>query len=174
MKTIKLAAWSCVFLLLCCWSATAAEDLNEADTPWRERSFLVIASTSDYETALKMAESAALKLAIKLDLRGLKPFQNSETKKPDLSFSKEECKENGWDMPCYVPRGRYDTDENVGRFVSIELTNGYKGLAPGYFFVVAGIATPGDLELKDLLAKTKTHFPDAYIKTGQVFVGCLH
>ncbi len=170
MKTIKIAALSIFLMFLSSWSVTAADDASEPDS-WSERSFLILTSTKDYDTALKVAQAAASTLQIPLDLRGLTPFKTTDANQPDLSFSKMDCEQEGWSEPCYVPRGRY---EKKDIYISIELTSGYKGLVPGYFFVTAGVTEPGNMQLKDLLAKAKAHFPDAYIKTGQVYMGCIH
>ncbi len=128
--------------------------------------FLIVSSTKDYSSALKKANSISEDLTLKLDLRGLLEGDN----KLGLSWGKTVCEEDGWEYPCYVPRGRYDD----GDYVSIEWSNGFQGFSEGYYIVVVASNTNYDQKIKSLLKKVKEFIPSAYIKSSMIYMGCMH
>jgi len=136
-----------------------------------EKQFLIIKSTRDYKDALMTAQQASTTLGIKLDLRDL-----TENKESGLTLSKEICEKEeggvapGW--PCYLARGRWDD----GTFISIEYSSAYEGFRKGYYIVVVATYPKDDEsgELAAVLKKAKIHFPDAYVKTEKVYMGCMH
>ena len=127
-----------------------------------EKSFVIIQSTKNYNTAKQTAEKAAVQLNLKLDLRGLKP-----SKKTGLTFSKTIC-ENEDGYPCYIARGRYDD----GAYVSIEWSDEFDKFAKGYYIVL--IYSGNKQEAAKILQKAKPVFKDAYYKQAKVYVGCMH
>jgi len=130
--------------------------------PYAKVNFVIVQSTKNYTAAKATALSASQKLNCKLDLRGLKPH-----KKNGLTFSKGDC-ENEGGYPCYIARGRYD----AGEYVSIEWSDAITGFAKGYYVV---IISSGDAELsKASLKKAKPFFKNAYSKSAEVYVGCMH
>lgn len=138
----------------------------EESLPYKNQSFLILLSTKDYQTALKFVQGAERKLKLKVDLRGLKPHPKS-----GLTYSRELCKIEGEDIyPCYLSRGRFDD----GAYLSIEHSSAYQNFRPGYYIVVAASGDASDPLLKQTLVSAKAHFPDAYIKSDQVYMGCLH
>jgi hypothetical protein len=128
-----------------------------------KQSFLIILSTKSYAEAKKMATVAASKLKIKLDLRGLKPNKES-----GLTFTPKKCKEDGWEFPAYISRGRYD----AGEYVSIEYSDAFKGFAEGYYIVTTASGDADDV--KTALAKVKKVYKKAYSKETEVYMGCMH
>src|SRR5882757_2957588 len=92
---------------------TTIVSAQEQEPPYVKVNFVIIQSTKNYDSAKATALTAAKKLQIKLNLRGLKP-----NKKSGLTFSKNDC-ENEGGYPCYIARGRYDS----GEYVSIEWSN---------------------------------------------------
>ena len=124
-----------------------------------KKSFLIIKSTSNYNEAKQYAEEIAKTSHIKLDFRDLQ-----FNKKSYLTQDKETCKEYGY--PCYFPRGRYDD----GEYISIEHSNSYRHLKNGYYIVIAASGS----KLDSSLEKIKTKVPDAYIKSDEVYMGCMH
>jgi hypothetical protein len=126
--------------------------------------FAIIRSTTDYQEALTCARDAAKRLGWKLDLRGLS--KNNET---GLTFSKASCEEDGGTYPSYWPRGRYDD----GEYVSIEYSSGYKEFRAGYYIVMIASGYEAK-DVKRALAAAKRHFPDAYIRSSKVYMGCIH
>tara|TARA_B110000467_G_C17966479_1_gene287846 strand:+ start:71 stop:550 length:480 start_codon:yes stop_codon:yes gene_type:complete len=128
--------------------------------------FLIVSSTKDYSSALKKANSISEDLTLKLDLRGLLEGDN----KLGLSWGKSVCEEDGWEYPCYAPRGRHDD----GDYVSIEWSNGFQGFSEGYYIVVVASHTNYDEKIKSLLKKVKEFVPSAYIKSSMIYMGCMH
>jgi hypothetical protein len=143
---------------------TSAAAVDTTDTPYMTKQFVIVQSTKNYPQALATAKTAAAKLKLKLDLRGLKPAQ-----KIGLTFSKKECDEY-YGYPCYIARGRYDD----GVYVSIEYSNQYEGFKEGYYIVVVASGGEGSTLVAGTLKKAKTVFADAYMKKSQVYVGCIH
>jgi hypothetical protein len=140
---------------------TNAQKAN--DTYDVKQSFLIILSTKSYAEAKKMATAAALKLSIKTDLRGLKPNKES-----GLTFSKQQCKEDGWEFPAYVSRGRMDG----GEYISIEYSDAFKGFEKGYYIVITSSGDAADVNKS--LAKVKKIYNTAYAKQADVYMGCMH
>lgn len=133
-------------------------------TPWIKKSFAIVSSTKDYRIAAKIAQEAHKKLKLKLQLRDLTP--NSDT---GLSFPKEVCKSSGgWGFPCYVARGRYDD----GDYVSIEYSNAFTGFSPDYYIVI--ISSGPAKYVAKIVKRAKRYYPDAYVKTTDTYLGCMH
>lgn len=153
-------------LLFAALPAQADETYAEMQAAWVKKSFVIVGTTKDYPTALKIAKDAAKKLNIKLDLRGLKSVKATYP----LSFDKSVCEKHGFDYPCYVHRGRWDE----GVFVSIEFTTAYKDLTPGYLMVVLAVGPTDADYISQTLTKAKAHFPDAYRKNARVYMGGIH
>ena len=126
------------------------------------KSILIVKSTKSYDEAKKVAEKLAKMSGLKLDLRGL--VYNDEIM---LSEPTDLCRENGFDYPCYVARGRYDD----GVYLSVELSDAYEDFVRGYYIVVAASMEAID---KDLVQKLKRYVPDTYVKRTLVYMGCIH
>lgn len=139
--------------------------LAQGSGPWVKKSFVILASTPTYQQALQVAKDAAKQTGIRLDLRGL--TRHPENK---LTFSQKTCDGMGFDYPCYLTRA-YDAD---GEYLTIDFSGGFEDFRPGYFIVTAAGNEPGASHLKVTLARVRTHFPDAYLKTTRVYVGCMH
>jgi hypothetical protein len=134
----------------------------QMESPYAKKGMVIILSTKSYAAAKKTAGQAAKKLALKLDLRGLSPAKGT-----GLSFSKKDC-ENEGGYPCYIARGRYEDNE----FVSIEYSDAIEGFAKGYYVVITAC---GDKSVTGpALAKAKKFYKDAYAKTTNVYMGCMH
>ncbi len=133
---------------------------------WADKSFLIIHSTHNYKEARGVAEESSKKLGLELKLRDL--LENS---KIGLTFPKDICKDNDWEYPCYIARGRYDD----GLYVSVEYSNAYSGFAEGlYIVIVLGDFKSSDQYLLETLRKAKMYYPDAYVKSTKVYLGCIH
>lgn len=130
-----------------------------------KKHFLIAASTKSYESALKSATDIATKLDLKFDIRDLKPIDGS-----GLTWGNEDCEANGWDYPCYVARGRHDD----GEYVSIEWSNAINGFTKGYYVVIVSSQSERNNEMKDFLKKVKEIKSSAYIKSAEVYIGCMH
>jgi len=138
-----------------------SEEISTDIDMFVNKSFLIAKSTKSYKEAKSFSEKISKTLGIGINYRRL-VFNKSEF----LSFSKEECTQNGWDYPCFIPRGRYDD----GVYISIEHTNWYDEFSNGYYIVV--LASGKDAP--KTLAKVKKHYSDAYVKKAKVYVGCMH
>lgn len=150
-------------LLLAFLNGTA---MAENNNPLVEKQFVILRSTTDYKEARRTALKASQLLGTALDLRGL-----SEDKRIGLTFDERICvEEGGADYPCYVARGRYDD----GDYVSIEYSSAFEGFAKGYYIVVSSSYTRGSMEISEALRKAKRYFKNAYSKTSNVYVGCIH
>jgi hypothetical protein len=148
-------------LLLACYSLQAQPELDQT----ARKSFLILGSSRSFDAALKTAREASAGLSWKLDLRGLKPV-----KQGGLSFSAGECDSNGWEFPCYEPRGRYDD----GQYISIEHSDAYTGFSKGYYLVVAASGFQHSAKIKAALNKARPLYKSAYVKTSKVYMGCMH
>lgn len=161
MKRFKLI-WIIIAVVLSGTLRLNAQD----DTQTEKIGFVIVASVTNYDDALKEAKQASKKLNYKLDLRGLSP--NSEI---GLTMSESECEENRFDYPAYIARGRYDE----GKYVSIEYSDSFAGFTPGYYIVVVCSAPKADTVLIQALGQAKNFYKqDAYTKYADVYMGCIH
>jgi hypothetical protein len=126
---------------------------------------VIVKSTSQYKEARQIAERAARRLKLRLDLRGLAPSKNG-----GLTFSKKVCEASEWDFPCYLARGGDDD----GVYVSIEHTDAFPEFARGLYMVVVASGDKGDALLENVARTAKPAFPDVYTRTTGVYVGCMH
>lgn len=154
----------CVFLfsfsLLSKGQDAATDSLN-----YVRKDFLILLSTKSYSSALTTAKRVSSTQKIKLDLRGLK-----EHKEAGLTLSKEECAKAEEDYPAYYARGRWDD----GVYVSIEYSDAYSGFAKGYYIVVAASGSREEPTIKTAWTQIKKTYKDAYFKSSDVYVGCMH
>ena len=125
-----------------------------------KKEFLIGKSTSSYDEAKSFAIKISKSLNMKLDFRGL-----SFNKKSFLTFPRKDCDELS-EYPCYFSRGRYDD----GEYISIEHSSAYSEMKEGYYIVV--LAT--DENVSKTLTKVKKEIPDAYIKSVDIYMGCMH
>ena len=151
-----------IVLVFLFFNATISFAQSE-ELPFVKRSFVIIKSTKNYNEASTFAKAASKQLNIPLDLRDLKPHKTA-----GLTDSKKGCEDNGWDYPCYVPRGR----EGEIDFVSIDWSNVFKNFAKGYYIVIA--ACGNKAEMQKALQKIKKKYKDAYVKEDEVYMGCMH
>ncbi|MGB4848611.1 MAG: hypothetical protein WBP41_11870 [Saprospiraceae bacterium] len=136
------------------------------------KSFLIIQSTRSYETALTTAKQASSELGIELNLRDLIKVDEANI---GLSLPADTCikylpTSEDQESTCYIARGRYDD----GIYVSVEFTNPYQGFTKGNYIVMVGSGPKNDPELTKNLAQVRTKYSDAYIKTSEVYMCCIH
>lgn len=145
------------------WSLAFAEDIDPA--LYTKKSFVMVFAAKEYRQAFKVAQDAQKQTGIPLNLRGLTPHPQSH-----LTFSRQECTESAFEYPCYLTRA-YDDD---GEYLTIDWSTGFEDFRPGYFIVTAAGGEPNAASLTATLQRVKKSFPDAYIKTTRVYVGCMH
>jgi hypothetical protein len=147
---------------------TKAQEKNDC---MEKKDFLIIHSSKDYKSALLVAQKASKSLNINLDLRELSPVSDTAI---GLSFPYLSCKSIYEDIippdtNCYIARGRSDD----GDYISIEYSSAYSSFARGYYIVVVSSGLKASNSMKSLLAKVKTKFKDAYIKSSWIYVCCM-
>jgi hypothetical protein len=156
-----------IFVLFFLFSMGCLHSFAQTDiepSPFVKTWFCILYSSKNYADAKKFAQTSSKQLHFKLDLRGLSP--NKET---GLTMTKKECKENSFEFPAYVARGRYD---NNAEYISVESSDAFKGFARGYYIV---IVNSGDKEEMDkTLLKVKATYKTAYVKQSEVYMGCMH
>lgn len=132
--------------------------------PYMNVSYVLVKSTSSYDDALKFAQNLASRSSLPINLRGL-------IHAPDvgLTWPEEKCAADQLNpYPCYIARGRWDE----GRYLSVERSDAYSSMKPGFYIVVAASGTP--LEIAMELPPIQSLVPDAYSKTEEVYYGCMH
>lgn len=119
MARFRLAA-----LLALAFSVSQSSALASPDEPsdaeleqWlaeqtAEVSFLVVGSFSSYASALRTVERVHRAAGLEVDLRGLGPVGSG------LSLSREDSGE-GYDYPCWYPRGRRGSETTLSIEVSV-------------------------------------------------------
>jgi hypothetical protein len=130
-----------------------------------ENHFLIAASTKDYSTAAKSARLIA-------DKMGLRLIENEEysNKKYGLTYSQADCEGDGFDYPCYIPRGGPEQEN----YVSIEWSSMYAEFSEGYYIIVIANSPKRDNKIPMLLQGVKEFAPTAHIKSAMIWYGCLH
>ena len=114
-----------VFVVSVFFSAASAapEAMTQEDiiqSQYQLKRLVILQSTKEFEAASKTARLAAEKLGVPLQLGDLAPHA-----KLGLTHNKSECEGNGFNWPCYMPRGRYDD----GAYISIEHSTAFKAFA---------------------------------------------
>jgi hypothetical protein len=137
----------------------------ERDPDTVRKSFVIIKATPSYAEARALAAAAAERLAIRLDLRELAPDAGV-----GLTFSEDACKNEFGEFPCYVPRGRWDD----GVYLSVEHSSSYEGFEEGFYVVMLASGSPRDRTIGAALRRAKSQYPDTFVKTAPVYVGCIH
>lgn len=160
MKSIGL-----LVLTLTTFTSFAQMELIDQESPYAERDFLILASTTDLNEAVAIARSAAQKTGLAYKDNGLKT-----DKSIGATFPADSCKSYGFEFPCYVARGRYDD----GGYVSVEYSNAYDGFQKGYFIVVGANGYKDNEEFKQALKSMKKKYPKSYVKRTRVYLGCMH
>ncbi len=138
---------------------------TEAENPYSERDFLIIASTKNIKEAFVLAKKAAERTGFK--------FRDNALQKDTIigaTFPIDTCKSAGFEWPCYVARGRYDD----GAYISVEYSDAYKGFQKGFFIVIAANGSKDNEEFKTAVKTIKKNYPKSYVKRTTVYLGCMH
>jgi hypothetical protein len=157
-----------VLALLAWTSAVWASDeiSREIEKQTSDVGFVVVGAAHGYANASRAAHRASRDLGVKLDLRGLEYFHEHGLAWPaDSSYDL-----SGFEFPSYWPRGHQD----AGSYVSIEQSDAYSRLRPGYFVVIAASGDPHSAEFLRLFAHARRVYPDAYAFEEPVYQGCVH
>ncbi len=128
--------------------------------------FVILPAEASYDKARELAESAAARLGLRLDLRGALPDGHGH-----LTFSKVECEAKHSSYPCFVARGALD----AGSYVSVEDGSRLAPCGPTGYVVVIASGPKGDASVRATLHKAQKLFPAAGIVTDEVVtLGCIH
>lgn len=132
---------------------------------WTRKELVIVGTAASYKEAMRVAQTAAKLLKLKLDLRGLVP-----AKEAGLTVAPSECEKYGSDAQCYyVARGRFDD----GPYVSIEYSSAYRELRPKLYLVVVASGSPDDPEVKQAKRSARAIFRDVYSRIVSVYIGCM-
>jgi hypothetical protein len=118
---------------------------------------LILKSTQNYDEAVRFATEASKKLGLEFN-NAYREF----SKKKGIYYSKN-CPSKLY-AGCYYPR-RYD-----GEQITLENSGDYKGFAPAYIIVMAGIYEKVDMAEKALV-KVKKFYKDAYVEKTNMWMG---
>ena len=129
-------------------------------SPYIDQSFLIIASSTDFDAAQKTALDAKKKLGLDYPTSDFYPDKTE-------GFKTDEVCGCG-DVHGYFPRGSHDD----GNYVSIEYSTAYEGFTEGYYIVIVASGKKGSVQKE--LSMEKKHFAQAYIKNSEIYVGCMH
>ena len=150
-----------MILLILGFSSSRGFAEQGIDSKVQKKSLVIISSTKDYSSALRVAQDASKKTAIPLNLRDL-----SENKKTGLSFSNKICMEGPvQEYPCYQKRGKFDD----GKYISIEYSSNYTEMAPNLYIVIAYSGSDVN-ESKSTLEKVKSFYNDAFQKNVKIYM----
>jgi hypothetical protein len=158
-----------IFSLLSLLTAIPAQAQENYNTEI-PKCIIIIKSTKSYCVAVATAKKAAINLHKALDLRRLHP-----NKKLGLTLSIGDVYSgrsiDDSNYPYYPARG--DGLAANDDYISVEYSNAYKGLAKGYYLVVAAIVDVGSDSMKTQLASIHKIYPDAYAKRTYIWFGTL-
>ena len=130
--------------------------------PYVEKGIIIIHSSKDYESAKRVVKDANKQMNFKIDLRGYYKGK----KQPLVTDQICGCGQKH----DYVARGRWDD----GNYISIEYSDRYQGFSKGYYIVVIASGDKDNEEMKKAWATAKGFYPDAYLKSTEVYIGCIH
>ena len=136
---------------------------------YQERTFVIAASEKSFSQAMQKAAKLSEQTGLLLDMRGvIFDPQHTKTHGGGLTLPASDCEGNNWGYPCYVARGAWDS----GDYISVEHTSAISGFTPGLYVVIA--STGSKEAIQPTLKKVRQFIPDAYPKTTEVYVGCMH
>jgi len=138
---------------------------GQNDHLFADKSFLIIASTNNIDEAFAIARTASQKTGLEFHDNKLRA-----DKSIGATFPADTCKDNGFEFPCYVARGRYDD----GSYLSVEYSDGYSGFRKGLFIVIASSGDKNNLAFKKTSKTIRQTYPKSYIKQTKVYLGCIH
>jgi hypothetical protein len=134
------------------------------DRPYIRAGLLVVGSHRSYHAAVRAARTFSDASGIPYGSQGM-IFDESRgliipDDDPDEAYRGR-----------YVPR-RYDSCDQE-RCVTVERSDGYDGLRPGLYIVVAGILGR-DADARARLRQAQRFVPTAYVRQTILYMGCMH
>ena len=135
-----------------------------------ERLIILLGSFKDFEEAHQHVQAVSRASGMPFSMQGMiydkKRGLIAPDDDPDTALA-----------GSYILR-RYDTaamgkDGAETEYLSIERSDEYPGLKPGYYIIVGGIYGETE-EAKKALARFKPVVADAEIRKTQIYMGCMH
>lgn len=171
MKRMTVFAFMFCFLILS--SAFAGTKETSAEDMMAQATFpklvLILGSYKDFPTAMSQAKEFSKTISI--------PFSDR-----DMIFDQK----RGWIFrdtiedeiyagTYYHRRSNVDCGDNNEACITIEKSESYPGMTPGYYILIASIY---DLDEKssaqEFLKNIHKVIPDAYLKKTSIYMGCTH
>ena len=137
----------------------------EVEEQYTRGQVVIVGTGKDFLALRKEAKKLAQKAGVPFSLRGV-VFD----KKRGLHFEGDP-----WENDGYVFR-RNSTTEISGKdshFISIEKSDAYPGLKPGYYIIVADICF-SEKEAAKVVARYRNYSPTAYAPSTRLYMGCMH
>ena len=160
-----------VFLLLgIAGTARAADDDFDPKLLMADRLIVLLGSFKDFKEAQQHVHAISRTSGTPVSLEG-----KIYDKKRGLIVPDDDPDETY--AGSYILR-RYNTTQlgnarTESEFISIECSDAYPGLRPGYYIIVGGIYGETG-EAKKALARFKPVTADAEIRKTQIYMGCMH
>ena len=154
---IDICRYSVIAIFLT--QSSYAQQDNE-DQPYLDQSFLIIASSTNYDDAQTIALEAQKNLELEYPASSYYPDKKEGFKTDEICGCGE--------IHSYFPRGRYDD----GNYVSIEYSSAYEGFTEGYYIVIVSSGQKESVQKE--LPKVQEKYDQAYIKNSEIYVGCMH
>lgn len=147
-----------ILLVFVCSIAFGGQQSIEGEF-YSDRYILILKSTKDYNEARSFAFKASKKLGLRFDNENVR-----YSKEKGIYFEGIEDDDYNGE---YYPR-RYAKES-----ISLENSDGYKGLAAGFIIVVGGIYNDRKSS-NQALGKVKVVYGGAYVKKTKMWMGCIH
>lgn len=128
--------------------------------PYLDQSFLIIASSTNFDDAKKIALEAQEKLELEYPTSSYYPDKKEGFKTDEICGCGE--------IHSYFPRGSHDN----GNYISIEYSSAYEGFTEGYYIVIVSSGQKESVQRE--LPEAQKHYEQAYIKNSEIYVGCMH
>lgn len=171
MKRMTVFAFMFCFLILSSAFAgtkeTSAEEMMAQATV--QKLVLILGSYKDFAIALDKSKEYSQATAI--------PYSDR-----DMFFDKK----RGWIFrdtiedeiyagTYYHRRSNLDCGGADAACISIEKSETYEGMSPGYYILIASINDLSEKSsVQDLLKNIQKVIPDAYLKKTPIYMGCTH
>ncbi len=161
-----------LFLLLIAFSGVgrAADDDFDPKLLTRDRMIVILGSFKDFKEAKSHAQAVSRTSGVPFSLQGM-----IYDKKRGLILPDDDS--DAIYAGSYILR-RYNMtvlpgSKDKSEFISVERSDAYPNLRPGYYIVVGGLYdTPR--EANRALARFRLPAADAYTKKTRVYMGCMH
>lgn len=151
-------------------AADAASDDFDPKLLTRDRMIVILGSYTDFKEASTHARAISRSSGVPFSLQGMVYDKRRGLILPDDDADTMYA-------GSYILR-RHNTillpgHSDESEFISIERSEAYPGLRPGYYIIVGGLYDTTK-EAAHALARFKLPAADAYAKKTQVYMGCMH